>query len=317
MSSATRSMNRFLPYAQLLRLPNVFTAMADIFLAGMSAIWFADQVSGAGIPWSSFGCVLLASCLLYWSGMVWNDYFDLEQDRRERSFRPLAAGIIPIQTARRLGIVLMAGGLLLAGLADLRPDGYWPNSSVIALLLILAILAYNAWLKRSGAGPWAMGACRFLNILLGLSAAGQGIFTWGWGLALVVGLYIVGVTQFARTEARVSDPNRLLFGALLLFAALILALTMPKLVQYSYPAHRPAFLFPYFLVAFVLYLCLAVIPAIQRPIPGMVQAAVKRSILGLILLDAILATAIVGYLGLAIVGLYLPSYFLGRWVYST
>ena len=36
----------------------------------------------------------MASTLLYWSGMVWNDYFDLEQDRKERPGRPLASGRI-------------------------------------------------------------------------------------------------------------------------------------------------------------------------------------------------------------------------------
>ena len=57
--------------------------------------------------------------------------------------------------------------------------------------------------------------------------------------------------------------------------------------------------------------------AIANPIPERVQAAVKRTILGLVLLDAILATALAGPIGLAILLLLVPAKILGRWVYST
>jgi len=42
--------------------------------------------------------------------MVWNDYFDVEQDRRERSFRPIASGRVSPREAAYLG-----GGLMVAG----------------------------------------------------------------------------------------------------------------------------------------------------------------------------------------------------------
>jgi 4-hydroxybenzoate polyprenyltransferase len=48
-----------------------------------------------------------------------------------------------------------------------------------------------------------------------------------------------------------------------------------------------------------------------------VQSAVKRSIMGLVLLDAILATAVVGAWGLLILLLLVPALTLGRWIYST
>src|SRR5271170_6826191 len=73
------------PYAQLVRLPNTFTAMADICLGALAAGILLER-------WPVFVCLLVASTLLYWSGMVWNDYFDLEQDRKERPGRPLASG---------------------------------------------------------------------------------------------------------------------------------------------------------------------------------------------------------------------------------
>ena len=51
--------------------------------------------------------------------------------------------------------------------------------------------------------------------------------------------------------------------------------------------------------------------------PRFVQAAVKRSVLGLIFLDAILASSLAGVAGLLIALLFLPARFLGRWIYST
>ena len=46
-------------------------------------------------------------------------------------------------------------------------------------------------------------------------------------LAATVGVYIVGVTWFARTEEKRSNPESLRAAALVMLAALILALTVP------------------------------------------------------------------------------------------
>jgi 4-hydroxybenzoate polyprenyltransferase len=59
------------------------------------------------------------------------------------------------------------------------------------------------------------------------------------------------------------------------------------------------------------------LPAIAKPAPQRVQAAVKRSVLGLVLLDAILATGLIGLAGLALVILLAPAALLGKWIYST
>ncbi len=76
-------------------------------------------------------------------------------------------------------------------------------------------------------------------------------------------------------------------------------------------------IYPYLLVAFGFWIGLAIANAMQHPTPKPVQIAVKRCILGLVLLDAILATAFVGPAGLLIGLLLLPANWLGKWVYST
>src|SRR5947209_8977616 len=138
-------MNSLLPYAQLVRLPNVFTALADIVLAALVSGVFGPFEPDSGIRWSrvaAFFCLLIASTLLYWAGMVWNDYFDLAEDRRDRPGRPLPSGRVPIGTAVLLGIGFCAGGVLFAFLADLQADTLRFVSTSIAICLVMAILLY-------------------------------------------------------------------------------------------------------------------------------------------------------------------------------
>ena len=289
-------------YAQLVRLPNLPTALADICLGALAT---------AALPKHAlaFVSLLVASACLYSAGMVWNDYFDLEQDRRERPFRPLPSGRITRKQAARLGGALMAAGVLLA-----LPAGM--TSMWVALCLVGAIFAYDGWLKRTLAGPLAMGTCRFLNVLLGVSVCGSLVWPLGVHLALVVGLYIVGVTWLARTEARVSNQNALRGAAAVMLASLVLALPLPVFLP---PEEHSSFLFPYLLVALAFLVGVPIVRAIANPTPGYVQAAVKRALICLILLDAVLATGTAGIAGLAILLLLVPSLYLNRksWLYAT
>ncbi len=311
----------FLAYARLVRLPNVFTAMADITLAAL----VVGALPGHALE---FLLLLLASSCLYCGGMVWNDYFDLEQDSRERPFRPLPSGKISLRAAAGLGAVLLLAGVGFAVLAGLPGETFRALPAVLALLLVVAIFLYDGWLKRTPVGPVAMGVCRFLNVLLGLSVVVGGVSAGGVLLALVVGLYIVGVTWFARTEAAESSQAQLQAAAAVMLAALVLALAIPAVGKAALRGDTASpfvfaqvalgqALFPYLLVAFGFFVGLPVVSAIHKPVPQRVQAAVKRAILGLVLLDALLAASLAGTVGLLLVLLLLPAKYLGRWVYST
>jgi 4-hydroxybenzoate polyprenyltransferase len=305
MSPATRS--RLLAYAQLLRLPNVFTAFADIALAtcvGASVLpgWPSGEAVGA------VALLFLASGCLYLSGMVWNDVFDLAEDTRDRPFRPLPSGRVTLRTAAVLGAVLVLAGVGFAVLA---------GAEVVGVALASAVLLYDAWLKRTPVGPVAMAACRFLNVLLGLAPIPETALDESLRVhvAGVVGVYIVGVTWFARTEAGPSKRRHLLAAAGVIAAALVLALTLrARLPESTGPG---AFLFPYLLVAFGFYIGRPVARAVRAPGPKEVQAAVKRCVLGLVALDAVVATAFVGAPGLLILLLLPPALAVGKWVYST
>jgi len=294
--------------AQLIRLPNVFTAMADIALGWLCSV-------AAGTPagrWPSFLFLMASSMCLYSAGMIWNDFFDVEQDQRERPFRPIPSGRISRRAAGCWGALGLLLGVACAWQAGLRAGTTGPL--VIALGLVAAILLYDGWLKRTMLGPVAMGGCRFLNVWLGLSVA-DSLFPLGArvSLALVVGLYIVGVTWFARTEACASNQSSLMSAAGIMLAALILALAVPITLEKAHPS----VLFPYLLVGLGFFIGIPILAAVHKPVPSLVQRAVKRSLLGLVILDAVLATALAGAAGLAILLLLLPALYLGRWIYST
>src|SRR5262245_7589956 len=182
-----------LPLARLLRLPNVFTAFADIGLGLCATAALSPSTVDDNFWWKGTLLVLSSGCL-YSAGMVWNDYFDLAEDRRDRPFRPLPSGRISIRTAVVLGTMLLATGWACA--ASTGRAG-----AVIGGTLVAAILAYDARIKRTAAGPVGMALCRFLNVLLGLSLADPERLpvVTRLHLALTVGVYIVGVTWFART----------------------------------------------------------------------------------------------------------------------
>ncbi len=305
---------RLLAYAQLLRLPNVFTAFADICLAAAATGLIPDRPG-------AFLAVLAASGCLYLSGMAFNDYFDRHEDAKTLPFRPIPSGRVSPGTALILGAVLMLAGALSAAAAG---DFAFPREryfvpSGVAGLLILAILLYDAWLKRTPFGPVGMGLCRFLNVLLGLSAAPTAVpLELVYHLAGVVGVYIVGVTWFARTEETQSNRRQLRLAAVVMLVGVLAGLAVP--VHFPLP-NRPdwnaPWYFPYLVVGFLFYVGVPVVRAVRRPEPKVVQAAVKRSILGLVALDAVLATAFVGWPGLLILLLLPPALWLGKWVYST
>jgi len=96
-------------------------------------------------------------------------------------------------------------------------------------------------------------------------------------------------------------------------AALALALPLPLHV----PDGTASPLFPYLLVAFGFAVGAPAVRAWAKPEPARVQAAVKRAVLGLIALDAVLATALAGTVGLGLLLLLPPALLLGQWLYST
>ncbi len=144
-------------YFQLVRAPNLFTAVTNVF-TGCAAVC-ATRPSVETITLLAF-----SSACLYSGGVALNDWCDLDVDGVERPERPLPSGRIAPKTA-----VMLAAGLLVAGVAWAAMVGAMAALTASAIALLVA--TYNFGLKSIPVvGPLNMGACRFGNVLLGACA---------------------------------------------------------------------------------------------------------------------------------------------------
>jgi 4-hydroxybenzoate polyprenyltransferase len=182
--------------------------------------------------------------------------------------------------------------------------------------LAICIVLYDAALKRTWVGPVAMGACRFLNVRMGMAAC---VFVWPEArseVALAVGLYITGVTWFARSEAKTSQRISLIQGVVIMIGGLLYS--MLGVASARDALGEGSLLLPAALGAvFAAAVGTIVVRSIRDPSPTNVQKAVKAAVLGLIGLDAIVAVGLAGPIGLTILLLLPPALVLGRWIYST
>ena len=297
-------------YLQLVRLPNVFTAMADVFLGFLFT-------HSALKPWPLFVMLLASSSLLYSAGMALNDFFDRRQDARERPTRPIPSGHISPRRAATIGWTLLVGGVAMGWAAGAVAGDWRPGA--VATLLAATVTAYDALLKPTPAGPLAMGACRLLNVLLGMSVAPEPWQAVHWVTAAGIGVYVVGVTIFARTEAVRSRRWQLALGLAVLLGGMAVVASIPHWATGREwpPVDVPGrwYLF-WLLIGLVIgWRCLM---AVVNPNPPAVQMAVRGAIFSLIVLDAGACRAVHDLSwAIVILLLLLPTMTLGRWIYST
>jgi 4-hydroxybenzoate polyprenyltransferase len=288
-------------------------------------------VSSPETRWWQFAVLALSSAAMYSAGMALNDVFDFDDDLQLRPFRPLPSRRISRPIAAWLGHGLLLFGVALAAAVGLAASsvGNTPfRSGTVALLLAVVIWLYDGALKKTFIGPWLMGGCRLLNVLLGMSAGAASIGHEGllfgytaFQLAIAggIGMYIAGVTWFARREAEHSSRVHLGFGLGLMVLGVTLIGAAPRWIIEPLDGNTnltSAWPLILFLLTFpILRRCLL---AIAKPAPGTVQAAVKLSIHSLIVLDAavILLTGHWSW-AVAVLALLIPTVVLGKWVYST
>jgi 4-hydroxybenzoate polyprenyltransferase len=299
-------------YLELVRLPNVFTAMADVLMGCL----FVKADLGPDGRWL-LGLLMAASSALYMSGMVLNDVFDLGLDTHQRPERPLPSGRVPLAAARRLGWMLLLLGIGLAcGAALLRQDF---RPAVVGTLLAGCIVAYDARLKRTPVGPLGMGACRMLNVLLGMSVAPAALQAEHWVVAGGVGVYVAGLTWLARNEAAASRRRDLALATLVMMLGIALIAWLPRwtddVVLLIQTEPYRWYLLMGLLGLLIGWRCLW---AVIDPRPSRVRMAVAHGILSLVMLDAVACFAVRDWqAATAILLLLLPAMFLQRWMAMT
>lgn len=308
--TSLRKHSSLFAWLQLLRLPNVFTAVADVLMGYLVAN------RGEVHSIENLGLLAVISTLLYLSGMVLNDVFDADVDARDRPDRPIPSGRISLKAATIVGWGMLAAGLVLAWFLSYTAN-YWPPG-VVATLLAACILLYDGALKRTRLAPLVMGECRMFNVLLGMSLM---IVPWGKAeilIAVGIGVYIMGVTIFARTDARTSSRTRLTAGLIVLMLGIALLAFVPWLTARRPPlaVNLPGWYLLWAALALIIGRRCAM--AAFEPSPKRVQTAVRHCVHSIIVLDAAVCVGYASsYWGFAVLSLLIPTMLLTLWLNAT
>ena len=177
----------FKEYLQLVRLPGIFTAFSNVLIGYFFSFTFNSEIFF--LPY-----LLTTSGMLFCSGMIFNDYFDYNLDKKERSFRPLASGKISKKNALLIGFIFLL-------LANISASFLGFDSLIISLILTCAILFYNFKLKSiSFLGIINLSIIRMLNILLGFSIIGISFEYIQYLIPL--GIFVFGISILAKNEIK-------------------------------------------------------------------------------------------------------------------
>ena len=271
----TREARALRPYLLLLRPANVVTTAADV-LAGYA---IAGMPESRALPW-----LLASSACLYGGGVVLNDWFDRDLDAVERPERPIPSGLVPAGRAARMGVGLLIGGVTLAA-------GAGAAAAATASAIAVTVLFYDAWAKRQRwVGPPTMGACRGLNLCLGM-AASPAALSGQWLWALLPFAYIAAVTSVSRGEVH-GGSRRVAAWCLAVVIGVVTFLAGMAAETWRTQA------LPLAVTALFAW---RVLPAFWRayraPSALAIRGAVRTGVLSLVLLDAAVASlyADVGY----------------------
>jgi 4-hydroxybenzoate polyprenyltransferase len=171
-------------YLLLSRISNLPTVWSNV-LAGTVA-------AHGAFAWRRVVAVSIAVSVLYTAGMFLNDAFDHAFDAARRPDRPLPVGDVSRPEVFGIGFALLAVGNLWLVLTESAATGFW------ALALTAAILYYNWRHKHDPLGPLVMGACRGLVYLVAGAAAAATLPPSLATAAVLVTVYVVGLTFVAK-----------------------------------------------------------------------------------------------------------------------
>ncbi len=224
MSGSVNSTSRLRGFLVLARASNLPTVWSNCLAGALLVAPVTDLLS------QRFLLFCVGASLIYIGGMFLNDAFDVAFDRQFRKERPIPSGLISARTVWSCGVMF-----LILGLIALTPFG--PETITLTLALIVLVVAYDAWHKKTILSPILMGACRVLLYFVAASPVHGLPPLFGW-FAGVLGLYVVGLSYVAKAE---SAPGPLRYWPLLLLASpLLLAVSVNR---WGTPLLIPSLLF--------------------------------------------------------------------------
>jgi len=278
----------FKEYLQLVRLPGIFTAFSNVLIGYFFSFSFNSEI--IFLPY-----LLATSGMLFCSGMIFNDYFDYNLDKKERSFRPLPSGKILKHNALLIGFIFLI-------LANISASFLGFDSLIISLILSCIILFYNLKLKSiSFLGIFNLSLIRMLNILLGFSIIGISFEFIQYLLPL--GIFVVGISILAKNEIK---SNLVIYKKLNKIIIIITIASVSILVINNFQFESLLFL--------GLFSFLSVYSLFFKKI----QNQITVQLLSIILLDSILISFFVPLeFSILVSLLILPAYVISKKLYLT
>ena len=181
------------------RIANVPSVICNVWVGVVLGRIFGLSVMGGEI-WIFASLLATAGVLLYVGGNFFNDWMDRGWDEKHRPERALPRGLFPAGFYLGAAVVLMAGGVVLAGMA--RSQAAW-----VAAAIVFWILVYTVFHKRTAWAVIPMGLCRALLPVMGTMAFFPFI-DHVWPMAAALFCYIMGLTLSARYEAMPATPKQ-------------------------------------------------------------------------------------------------------------
>lgn len=178
-------------------LPSVRTLLVLGRASNLPTVWsncFAGWLLGGGGSWIKLAVLTVGGSLAYIGGMFLNDAFDASFDRQFRRERPIPNDAIEEALVWKLG-----GGMLFAGWLSLAALG--GTTAVLATLLVVSVLVYDAVHKAVAFSPVLMAACRFFLFLAAVSSGSAGVTGIGIWSAIALAGWIVGLSHVAKRES--------------------------------------------------------------------------------------------------------------------
>ena len=278
-----------------MRPANIVTAVSDI-LAGVAIACFAVGIEWTELSFLQTFLLVFSTIGLYGGGVVFNDVFDADLDKKERPERPIPSGLISKNSAAVFATILLILAVVAAALVH---EQLFSTSFFIALAIAVAAVLYDKWGKHHlFLGPINMGLCRGLNLLLGMSIFPEALSQY-WAMAVVPIVYIAAITMISRGEVHGGKKTTL-------FAAVIFYFVVIAFILTTAVGNGSLLSTIGFLVIFIALIFPPLQKALREPNGPLIGRAVKAGVIGLIAMNASWAAAFGAFYFALLILLLLP-----------
>ena len=292
-------------YLTLIRFPNLFTLPSNVILG------FVQLSTLSKIETWNILVLVIISILLYTVGIVLNDYFDINIDRRDRPNRPLPSG--RISTRRALIFILLATGaaIVLSALMS-------TYTVIITSIILITILAYDYHLKNTIYGCFTVATSRVFNVTLGFSPYILTIVGNYEALVRVIVIsvcifvYVSTITYLSKFEVGTSNRNVNIFTGLLPISLIPLIAGLFTIMGFF---RLDLFLNLTIFISIIIHTFMSWRRSLE---PNKIGKVVRNLLLSIIVLDSVYMSGTLGFeYGLLIMLMLAPAMLLSKKYYVT